>query len=293
MDQGLTNTAGQLDILGAKENDELRVVSLDGTLSGSMFVPSDPPGECLELNPVAKIAQTDAVDLYLRLWPTTSAGLLDGLRLVVSHTLPTDNLIYSLTGPDDIGPSNTIPYNAAENDHRVQVNFIPTALAGHAKVLGTHAGQTVDLNVDYRLRRVDVISDTNLYSNDGNFRLHLDPGSLPTETYFLITSPWGLPGSPPLDLDIIGEAYEITASGSLTQLDKPAVLRLHYDAVTGSIFDSLDIYRWDLKTRTWQPLNGKIEPEQQDVVTSTTHLGVYALLGVRGEALVYLPLVIK
>jgi hypothetical protein len=293
MDQGLTDYNGRLDILGAEANDELRVVSLDGALSGAMFVPPDPPGDCLELNPVARTTLVGDVDPYLRLWPTTGGGLLDGLRLVVERTLPDDNLVYSLTGPDNIGPSNTLPYNTDENDHRIEVSFIPAALSGHAKVLGAHAGRTVNVNVDYRLQQASSFSDTNLYSNDGNFRLHLDAGSLPADTYFLIASPWGLPGSLPSGLDIIGEAYEITASGSLTSLDRPAVLRLHYDATAGSTFEGLAIYRWDANAETWLSLGGEIDPEQQDVAVSTTGLGIYALLGKPANFNIYLPLIIS
>ena len=288
MDQGLTDGAdGQLTILGARENDSLQVVSLDGTLSASARVGDVLSRGYLDLTPpvldgAGLTRVTAGSEPYLRLWPTTSGGLLDGLLLVVTRTLPSDTLRYVLTGPDDIGPSAAVPRDEVEGDHRVQVGFIPTARAGYAGVMGRHDGQYVELNVDFRLQHTANVSETNLYSNDGNLKLHLDAGSLPwSEVHFLIASPWGLPGPPPMGMAIVGEAYEITASDNVIGLLKPAILRLHYDAEASAAFaaESLTIYGWDFSASTWRPLSSEINTESQEVVTAITDLGMYALMG--------------
>lgn len=317
MDQGLTDeTEAQLTILGAQPVDSLQVVSLDGALSASAQVTQVLSLGHLDLTPPPVTTLDNGGGPYLRLWPTTSGGILDGLRLVVTRTLSGDSLRYAVTGPDHIGPSAAIPFDPDEGNHWVQVSFIPAARTGYANVMGGHAGTYIELNVDYRLQRAENLTQTNLYSNDGNFKLHLDQGSLPLdEVHFLIASPWGLPGAPPPNLGIVGEAYEITASGNLTGLAKPAVLRLHYDAEASAGFDveSLTIYRWNFGEATWQPLESAISTEVQDVVTTISDLGLYALMGVpvgsdsrwrsqqvsddicggTGDHSIYLPLITK
>lgn len=291
IDQGLTDTAGRLEIVGAKAGDSLKIVSLDGTLSGSTVVL---PSGCLEL--AGGGLNTHSIDKpYLRLWPTASSnGQLDGLRLVMTRTLPADNLTYILTGPDNVGPSAAIPYNSGTAGHQVEVSFIPPAMSGHAKVLGSHTNQFFELNVDYRLQRALNISDTTLFSNDGNLDLHLEAGSLPLNIVnFLIASPWGLPGLSSLDLDIIGEVYDITASNNVTDLIQPAVLRLHFDGTAGTKFDNLRIYHWDLQTAAWQPLASDLDAEHQSVTTTITELGLYALMGTPSTYSIYLPVVVK
>ncbi len=283
MDQGLTDDAeGKLNILGARPVDSLQIVSVDGTLSDSVQVAQVLSDGYFDFSPLVPTTLDAGAGPYLRLWPTTSGGLLDGLRLVVSRALPGDNLRYVLTGPDQIGPSAAIPYDAAEGDHRVQVGFIPAALAGYAGVIGSHDGQYVELNADYRLQQATDFTQT-LFSNDGNFNLHLDEGSLTLDgVHFLIASPWGLPGPPPSGLDIVGEAYEITASSNVTGLAKPAVLRLRYDTQASEGFDveSLSIYHWDFGGAIWQPLTSTTDTESQEVVTTITDLGIYALIGI-------------
>ncbi len=182
-------------------------------------------------------------------------------------------------------------------------------------VFGSHTGQFIDLNVDYRLQHAMNISDTTLFGNDGNFKLDLESDSLTqSEVHFLIASPWGLPGPPPAGLDIIGEAYEITAANNVTGFTKPALLRFRYDAEAGAVFENLAIYRWDYNAGAWQSLGGEIDSEQQQVFTTTTNLGLYALLGSRtasqasahlnstgvcgslspgGDERVYLPIIVK
>lgn len=284
MDQGLTDEQnGYLSVLGAQPGDELRVVSRDGALSGAGLVQ---PNMAVHLEAPALVhSQSVQAAPYLRLWPTTGGGQLDGLRLVATRTLPSDNLQYALTGADKIGPTGAISYDAAQADHRVQVAFIPEALSGHARVLGTHANQPISIDADYRLQPASRADAADLHSNDGNFKLHLDAGALAIDqAYFAITSPWGLPGPLPAGQEIIGEAYDITVANDITTLARPAVLRLRYDPVVGSAFRQMRIHRWDFQTNTWQPLPSTLDTERQEMVTSVSSLGIYALLGTPATA---------
>lgn len=310
MDQGLTDeTSGQLALLGAQAGDQLQVISLDGQLSGSTPVT---PGVVLQLSSRPQGMQSSSTaNPGLRMWPTTGGGVLDGLQLVVSGALPGDTLTYILTGADKIGPADALTYDPAHGDHRAQVSFVPAALTGHTKVLGSYNNQFFSLDVDYRLHHALNSSETNLFANDGNLKLHLADGSLPlSEIYFLIASPWGLPGPPPAGLVLTSEAYELTASNGVSELSKPAVLSLAYDEEAGLGFETLAIYRWD--GASWQRLGGDFDPEHREVSLTTTQLGLYALMGrpaaglttpgqvaaagVCGngnQATVYLPVVVK
>jgi hypothetical protein len=124
--------------------------------------------------------------------------------------------------------------------------------------------------------------ENDLFSNDGNLKLYLEPGSFPlSQVHFLVASPWGLPGPLPPSLAIAGEAYEITASNNLTELERPAVLRLRYDATASVAVEvaSLALYHWDFGTSTWQALPSQRNGERQEVSAPIAELGLYALLG--------------
>ena len=281
IDQGQSDEAGSLVILGADEPDQLRAVSLDGALSGATLIP---PGKRIELRP-DNARRGAGSGPYLRLWPTADqAGSPDGIQLIVSHTYPGDTLFYVLTGPSDdsIGPANAIPYDLAQGDHRVPVSYVPPARAGQARVLGDHANQFINMNVDYRLQQANVVSDTTLFSNDGHFKLHLTPGSLPVSAAtFLIASPYGLPGPLPTGWGIVGEAYELTASGAITGFERPALLRLSYDpaGASGFLTGTLAIHRWDFASGAWNFIGGAHDLERAEVAATTSRLGLYALLG--------------
>ncbi len=291
MDQGMTDkTAGHIEILGALPDDALRVVSLDNRLSTQQTVEQALARGYLELTPNTKLRALGTTSPpYLRLWPTTdSQGALDGLRLVVERWQAESKLFYALIGSDSLGQSGVIAKGGSSKD----VVFLPYAQDGYAKqsgyvnLLGIQNGQTIDLTVDYRLQQTLNISHTSLFSNDGNLELHLEPGSLPLDkVHFLIASPWGLPGSLPTGLAAVGEVYEVTASGNVTSLEKPAVLTFHYDSETMAGFDSdsIAIYQWNPATGTWHPMDTDHSPDDQEVSTVVTDLGIYALLGQPNE----------
>ena len=55
------------------------------------------------------------------------------------------------------------------------------------------------LQTTYRLQRVLNDQRHDVYSDDGNLSLHLEPGSLPgEEAYLVVMPPGGLPGSAPV-----------------------------------------------------------------------------------------------
>ena len=68
-----------------------------------------------------------------------------------------------------------------------------------------------------------------------------------------------------------------TASGALVELEKPAILKLHYDGALinqSSAPEGLGIYRWNPNSEMWQAVPGGLDEEQRAVVASvrTTEL---------------------
>ena len=125
------------------------------------------------------------------------------------------------------------------------------------------------------------ISDTILFSNDGHIKLYIQPNSFITQStaYFLVSSPWGIPDLPPFNLEIIGEAYEVTASGNMNDLTKPAILTLSYEPQTNILSNTLAIYKWDFTIGMWLEIGGSHDSTHHEVSTPITNLGLYALMG--------------
>ena len=95
----------------------------------------------------------------------------------------------------------------------------------------------------------------------------------------------------------------VTFSGSLTSLERPAMLKLHYDSqlVSPSVITTgLRLHWWDPANQTWQAVTGGSTDEaRQAVVTPVTRLGTYALLAPSGSWIEpppnvqFLPVILK
>jgi hypothetical protein len=140
-----------------------------------------------------------------------------------------------------------------------------------------------------------------VYSTDGNLSLHLDSGSLPgDEAYLVIMPPGAVPGPLPDELVLVGDSYDVTASGALVTLEKPAVLKLRYDQAlvrSSSAPQGLGIYRWNPVSETWQAVPGELDEGRKAMAAPVTTLGTYALLASPGSwtwpNAVFLPVVLR
>ena len=153
----------------------------------------------------------------------------------------------------------------------------------------------------YRLPRGVRGQSQDSYSGEGDLELHLEPGSLPGgAAYVVVMTPGAVPGPVPAGLVLGGDPYAVTASGAMVALEKPGVLKLHYDgALVGQVLEGLSIYRWDPNSERWQAMPGSLDAGQKAVVATVTTLGTYALLAPEGpwtEPLpntVFLPIILK
>jgi hypothetical protein len=156
------------------------------------------------------------------------------------------------------------------------------------------------LQAAYRLQRTSNDQAQILYSNDGNLSLYLEPGSLPgNETYVAVMPPGAIPGSLPVDQDLVlvGDPYDITASGSVVTLEKPAVLTLRYDGALvnpGVTPEGLGLYRWNSSKHRWQTVpDSRLDEAEKTIVAPVTVLGTYALLAPPPSSSIYLPIIRK
>ena len=102
--------------------------------------------------------------------------------------------------------------------------------------------------------------------------------------------PGAVPGPLPPGLVLIGDPYDVTASGALVTLERPAVLKLRYDrSLVRSLPEGLGIYRWNPVSEAWQAVPGEIDKQQKAIVAPVTTLGTYALLSPPGSWMDQLP----
>jgi hypothetical protein len=301
--QGFTNGDGRLDIYGADAGDTLRATSMDAGLAGSVAVGM-------------------ASDLTLSLAPVTGLGALaDGsiphMRVIAEPSLDPSQVDLSIflldfgPGADpsvivsepggEAGHGPSLSYSSGTDVYTGEISFSATERGtGRIRTMGEVGGSLVRLQSTYRLQRVMNDRDQDVYSDDGNLSLHLEPGSLLSESSYLVVMPPGAgPGPSPAGLVPVGDVYDVTASGALAELAKPAVLTLRLDGAlvnSSSAPPGLGIYRWDPNSRTWLALAGEFDETQKAMVTTVSTLGAYALMAPPVEwrhNVIFLPLILN
>ena len=291
--QGFTDSNGQLDVYGAEEGDMLRAASFDGGLAGSIPVSTEMT-ITLILEPVgglmtwAEGLTTPVVDKppHMRVIadPSLDPGQID-LFVFLQNFGPDADPDVTVTEPSSgVNHSPTTwNYSPTTDTYEGQVSFSATQQGmWRIRARAAVGNSLVRLQSTYRLQRVVNDQSHDVYSNDGNLSLHLGPGSLPgNDAYFVVMPPGAVPGPLPDGLVLVGDPYDVTASGAVVTMTKPAVLKLHYDGglVDQSIApDRLGIYHWDPNTEEWQAVPGSLDEEQKAMVAAVTTLGTYALL---------------
>ena len=123
-----------------------------------------------------------------------------------------------------------------------------------------------------------------IHSKDEKVSLHINTGSLPTDTYVLIMSTNVPPGDPPSGHRLIGQPYSIRASGALTQSLTPMLLQMDYDPGWLGDVDphTLSVFYWhedeNPALRQWQNLESEPFGDEPSHVISVQRFGTYALM---------------
>jgi hypothetical protein len=299
--QGFTDSNGQLDIYGAITGDTLRAASFDGGLAGSVEVGTEMSLN-LTLSPVTGMAIQMAGGIpHIRMVaePSQDPSQIDLLVFLQDFGPGAAPQVIVTEPGSDVSHVLALSYSSDTGVYEGKISFSATERGmGRVQVFGEIGGGLVHLQSTYRLQQVTHDRSHDVHSNDGILSLHLDPASLPgNKAYLIIMPPGAVPGSLPDGLALIGNPYDVTASGALVTLEKPAVLKLHYDgALLASSLapDGLGIYRWDPNSATWQAVPGSLDEGQKAVVAPVRILGTYALLAPQPSSTgIYLPIIIR
>jgi hypothetical protein len=304
--QGFTDGNGQLAIYGATEGDTLRAAAFDGGLAGEVAVDAA-PSLSLTLAPVSGLAtQATAGIPHLRVIaePSQNPNQID-LLIFLPNFGPNASPGLIVTEPgSEIGHAPSLSYSPSTDTYQGQVNFNATEQGtGRLQVLAAGSNSLIRRHSTYRLQHALNNQSQTVYSDDGNLSLYLESGSLPgNQAYFVVMPPGAVPGGLPSNLALIGDPYDITASGSLATLKKPAVLALRYDGALVNPTETptgMSIYWWNPDNQLWQKIGGDVDVEHDAMIAPVTALGIYALLAPpdswieRSQEAIFLPNILK
>ena len=296
--QGLTDHNGTLNIYGVAEGDKIRASSFDSGLHGIHTVSAEEL--TLSLTPVRssarrtiRAAESQTVEtvpyLYTQITANPNSTSSDQIDLFISvynfENSAAPEILVTEPGSTS-GHAPLLNYSSITGSYEGQITFSATERGmGRIRVIGGIHGNTINLHSTYRLQKVSKDRVHDVYSNDGNLHLHLEPNSFPaSEAYFVVMPIGAVPGPLPEGLTLVGDPYNISLSGAVAALEKPGILTLRYDtAVVNQVVtpSNLKIYRWEADGNGgghWRPVAGELDQEHKTIAASLKPLGIYALL---------------
>jgi hypothetical protein len=296
IDQGLTDQQGYLAVYGAVERDTIQASSFDGAYAGAVTVDGR-TAYTLTLSPTSTgrlAARASGSSPYLNLVPGSEGHTL----MLEVHGAPAGSLpLNAVVIPGEGGgspQSTSMAYSAAKDAYVGQVSLAGVGLgSGEVRVSGVAGGRWVSINSNYNLLRVLDGQANDLASEDGNFQLHIDAGSLlnHADAYAVVLPTGYVPGPLPVGKRVLGSAYEMRFSGAATGLTKPGLLTMFYHPeVMGGARD-LAIYHWNAANEEWERVGGGQSELDNSVMAPVQQFGIYALMG--EHLRVYLPIVLK
>jgi hypothetical protein len=304
--QGFTDPQGQLEIYGAEEGDRLRAAAFDGGLAGSVIV-STADSLTLTLAPVTGLmvqATNGIPHLQVRAELSPIPNRVDLFISLQNFGSGADPSVFITQPGSEVGFTPNLSYSPTTGAWEGQISFSAVERGmGRVRAVGAVGGSLVRLQSTYRLQQVFNNQRVDVYSDDGNLSLHLEPDSLPGAfAYLAVMPPGAVPGPLPAGLVLVGDAYDVTASGALASLEKPAILTLHYDGAlvnSSSTPAGLNIYHWNPISQLWQAVSGKLDEDHKVMIAPITVLGTYALLAPPGPGTgpgsnkILLPIILK
>jgi hypothetical protein len=291
MNQGLTDTTGQLEIYGARPDDRIRVAMLDGSAAGSIVIADQQTVDLTlqEVNSGTSSLQAFTGTPYLRVIPQSAPAAGQVTLLVQLNNF--DNQIeprVQMTIPGSAQIHDTpVSYSAAQGTHTGEISFSSSTGTGTLWAFGNDGNALIDRQSTYRLQQIQPDLPQEIFSDDGNLQLQLPAGSLPGSLqYMAVMPPGALPGSLPEGLRLVGDVYDITVSNAVTTFEYTALLRLHFDAsqIDPAQARQLAIYRWDPNTKVWHRLTSTVDSDNLMVSAPVEDIGTYALLWAPSEA---------
>ncbi|MEZ4864456.1 MAG: VCBS repeat-containing protein [Caldilineaceae bacterium] len=299
LNQGFTDKNGHLAIFGAGIGDKVRAATLNGGLQGELTIHDAGGALVLTLNApgAARIALANPYPT-LRIIPayTQDPNQID-LTFVVQQFDPQSPPSVNAIAPSQ-NQSVAVQLSPTSGGHvgALSVNANRFGI-GFVQVAGTVNGQLTYLDATYQLQAVVPNTPARLFAADGNLNFYLAPNTKSATSTLVVINRLGvMPGAPPPDAQIIGDVYELTASGSRLNLEQTGLLSLHYAAdLTADQQTALHIYRWDPNKFEWKLQESTVDHERREVTTVTNQLGIYTLMVTDreppAELRIYLPFV--
>jgi subtilisin-like proprotein convertase family protein len=291
IDQGLTNSQGRIDIYGAVPGNRLSVATFDGSLTGAIVVSAELSYTLILSSPLrstALAARAVSEVSYLSLTPQSDGTslYLQVVGLNQGH-LPLDAFV----APGEGGgtPQSTVlAYSPAEDAYVGTITLSGVGLgSGRVRVIGSGLPPG-GFNSNYNLQQVQAATATTLYSEDGNFELHIPANGILAVKAFATVLPTGYVPEPlPTGKQVIGRAYEVRLSEALTEVEKEGLVRLHYHPGVMGVYTDMAIYYWEASQQAqagqWQLLGGTVNEMDNAVAVPASRLGIYALMGTAQE----------
>jgi hypothetical protein len=278
--QGFTDPQGRLEILGGRQGDVVRAATLDGGLAGEALLGAARDVR-LVLRATRRPSLAAAVDLpAVRLFaePAPGGRQVD-LTLVVSGFDPSVPPDLLLSEPGAARASTVaLTRDAASGEYRGKVALTQLRGTGQVRVTGTSAGSLVRLFSTYRVQEARSDLREDLFADDGNLQLHLPRNTLSAaSTTVVVRATGALPGAPPAGAGLVGDVYDLTASGALATLPQPGLLRLRYDEVVTSDPARLGLYHWEPTAQRWDKVPSALDADEQTLSAPIETLGLYAM----------------
>jgi hypothetical protein len=305
--QGFTDASGRLEIYGARPGDRLYAIALDGSAGGEAPVGADRQ-IVMSILPIRQaVAAAGAAPAKLGAASGAAGAATNGAPYVVAFAEPSstsdgqiefrlalhnfsppaqpdDTPFLFVTTPGVETPQTPkLAYSPARAAYETQISFSAAERGlGRLWIAGATPTGLANLQTTYRLQVVTQSGHQHFFANDGILEVYLTPDSLDSATAnVIVMSPGGMPGPPPAGLAPVSEAYALTASGGLTEWQKPVGLTFHYGSLLsgGPPPASLQIYRWQAGAGSWTPVPSLLNAGQVTVDAIVTELGIYALFG--------------
>lgn len=277
--QGFTNNAGKIEIYGAAPGNILRVST--GLNTSEAIEVTTATALTLTLGTNGRLSPSTSLP-HLRLWPSTTPNQEEitlNLDLYNFSNTPLQPIV--LLRPPTATNGNAVEIGLAYSPNTMSHSghvTLPKTEQGVGQLKAADVSQRQIFHATYRLQRLEANTVSDAFSSDGRLHLALSDNALTSETNLLILSSPTLPGLPTGGATVHGYAYDITASGGLTQFAQPVILTMAYQDIMPDEIANLAVYWWNAQTGQWEKVPSTLDEGHQQLTAVITNLGVYTLM---------------
>jgi hypothetical protein len=295
--QGTTDTAGRIEIYGARSGDVVHAVRLTSVMPLNIYVARHVV-TCGAGGAVTAVSGGQAAfGMEATIAPVSGLGV----RVTVTATaaLAAAPLV-ELQQSAAAGPiAVPMTFNAAAGTYTGQATLVadrsPSGLLRMAARNG--AGNELVLYQYFHVHELNAKAfASDIFSGDGIFRLVMPANAVEDDLRLIIAE--HAAASVQDGLTPVGPVYEIVTEPAVGDLGTPAPIHIRFGTETATAASaatattSLVIHRWDETTQRWAPLPTTVGNEQQLASAQTARLGRFGLFWTETASMIklYLPL---